>query len=484
MHISVVVALLVVSGCSAIQTVSDPPVTIRELAKSVDPQVRLDRQPVPDSQNGWQLAARAGKQAMTVHGSTDLTANPSTEEVEQAKKMLVGMQESFRLLRNAASRPVWAPAPPRQDEIPNLDDTAATTFPAFAALKTLVKALTVQARLESGQNGGSAARDMTTAFLVGKRLTAGHGSLIQYLVGIACEAVAARRMGDIVHEPGIGWSELRRMLAAVQADPASHFDSTLKVEFNDSVLRTFAGIPDPAKGIPAKVVADLMSFPPDFFQGVPISYDRRETARDASKIVAVAIRNARSPWSRQEDLSPEIEAATKGLPDTSPIESVGTGADDRKPLSSEDSRSLQRKFSSVPNSFGKLLIRDMMPIFAQAQEAEFRRLATERATAVVLASAIERRATGHGPSRLSELYRWGLSKASSIDPFSGSQFRIDASRGVFWSVGADGKDDGGKDRPWHAAAARDYVWALDGRSTGTPPPPKPATSGYPPPRLK
>jgi hypothetical protein len=53
-----------------------------------------------------------------------------------------------------------------------------------------------------------------------------------------------------------------------------------------------------------------------------------------------------------------------------------------------------------------------------------------------------------GPTGWAELSAADLWRAAPRDPFSGRALRLDAARGLVWSVGPDGRDDNGAGEPW------------------------------------
>ena len=111
---------------------------------------------------------------------------------------------------------------------------------------------------------------------------------------------------------------------------------------------------------------------------------------------------------------------------------------------------------------GKLFTTDWNGVIDGISMMYFRDQTHWQATRIVLASRIY--AVEHGgklaPS-LKDLASASYLGQMPLDPYSGAPFRYDPKRKIVWSVGQDGRDDGGKDAPGSSATGKDMVYAID-----------------------
>lgn len=99
----------------------------------------------------------------------------------------------------------------------------------------------------------------------------------------------------------------------------------------------------------------------------------------------------------------------------------------------------------TPNSFGIVLNSSLLQISASSYSKWATALWLERdLTRVMLGCLLFEAQTGHLPLTLNDLDRFNMSRGIT-DVQSGKPFGYDPKRGVVWSVGKDGKDDGGED---------------------------------------
>jgi len=144
------------------------------------------------------------------------------------------------------------------------------------------------------------------------------------------------------------------------------------------------------------------------------------------------IANAKRPWSKQVDLEGEQEKLLAHWP-------PHTFGD--KPPSSSDIEKARIALQSMKNPFGKLVVGFSLSIFGMPV-AEFKRRMNEDLTRMVLTNRLY--AMSHGGRNAPNVEAL---LPGALDPFSEKPYRYDAGRGLVWSVGPDGKDDGGKDKP-------------------------------------
>ncbi|WFB36619.1 hypothetical protein P3T73_02440 [Kiritimatiellota bacterium B12222] len=95
-----------------------------------------------------------------------------------------------------------------------------------------------------------------------------------------------------------------------------------------------------------------------------------------------------------------------------------------------------------PNALGDLLVMILCPSFESIVKTTYKVSAEIRATQVLVALQLSRREQGSLPEKLELLVPVYLDTVP-VDPFDGQPFRYDVERGILYSVGVNGVDDGG-----------------------------------------
>lgn len=459
--------LLTFAVLSAEAQAPEPPLPLEKLRASVHPYVRYERRKVSASENGWALLERAAQIKLKAGSylrspqASDLRQDPRM--LAQARQHVAAYATKLSLLEKALTRKVWQ-APARKD-LWSLD------FPLQASTKAIAQALVLRAhvRLAEGKSA-AAARDLMAAREVGRRYGDSESALIGWLVGVAIEAIANRAIQRAAFDPAMDTRTARTLLRSIppssRADRA--YQRSLRSEFDGYFLRIVAQSATPGSemnpmGQPKFVTSQVLA-------GHPRPIDPRATARDASRLVAEVIRNGERKWSAQVS----VEAGASRYADDWPEEMTpfGDEEDGKKPTPAQIARTRQA-LRRVPNPYGRLLIGQLLPVFDGAVQASFKQRADREATRLTLAARLY--ALRHGgklPPSLPALVSADILSAVPTDPFSDRPFRYDAVRRVFWSVGPNGRDDGGKDRPGMlSSSAKDFVWSAVGHYPSGPPRP-------------
>lgn len=124
----------------------------------------------------------------------------------------------------------------------------------------------------------------------------------------------------------------------------------------------------------------------------------------------------------------------------------------------------RKALKSVPNPFGRFYIGPSLAVLDFATQSSFKQRTNREATRLILALRLYAlQSKGTLPPSLRTLVERGIIEAVPTDRFSGRAFHYDATRKVFWSVGPNGRDDGGRGRPGGTSTKdADFVWSAAG----------------------
>jgi hypothetical protein len=494
------VPLLGFVGCAPKPAKIDPPMTVRELRKEVDPAVRWVPEDVPANQNGWDLAKKAAqlcpkdpqpafhtpvnpgdfdsakeppKQGESVNDILTAMDKPGEKNLRaRAEKVLKPYGPALEMLAAALAKPRWVAPEPRDDVVPNVNKVFALDTFSYAGAKELAKALILRARLDLMQSRPTqAASDFALAEAVARHLIACHADMMSWLTGISTQRTVDRAVQLTVRDPVWTVASLRRLLNKMP-DTRTGVDYVLSMrhEFDSTFLGIVAGLGSGPEDLAVALDVSGPGVAQAVLAGHPDAFDRRDTVRRASARLALLAECASKPWDGRweaesilpieivpelpESLLSRILAAREDASDSSG-RPQGPSAKDIA-----DARAALRKLS---NPVGKMLIADLSPVRDEELLTDRQTLATVEATRITLALAVYRRTHGSEARALQDLMDAGLLAAVPMDPFGRGPFHYDSKRRVFWSVGPNGIDDGGYDAPTGVSRrARDYVWPSEG----------------------
>lgn len=271
-----------------------------------------------------------------------------------------------------------------------------------------VAAKFLRALADAAEEGGSydlAARAIAANRKLSERLLRSNRMLIENLVGVAISAISERSARDIAIRGSFGEAEFKSLQGV---------DKDYRKALADSLRREWTGalIPSLEK---AKV--------PETGEMAGAKFDQEATLVFAKQYIAVALEEV-------EGTGLSLDKANKLMK-----EFLGEIPEDAG----------EEWMKAQPNGYGKALILDSLPIFGQALNAAVKSEASEGLTEVVLAAQRGLAETGKLPETVADLRKFGL-KDGVVDPYTGKDFGYDPVRGVAWSVGPDGVDDGGLDK--------------------------------------
>lgn len=151
---------------------------------------------------------------------------------------------------------------------------------------------------------------------------------------------------------------------------------------------------------------------------------------------------------------------------------VGTRVEDRVPSRPEEPRTLpggapgdltplmwferlvhKVEMRRIPNSAGFAFFESSTDLHKSLIKNSFKYRTEWNAAILRLALEIHKRRFGKVPSSLKELVKLRILPALPLDLYANAGFRYDPKRRIFWSVGTDAVDDGGK-------TGADLIWKL------------------------
>ena len=421
----------------------DPAVLLREIPPGLLPV----RRAVPAGQNGWTLVLKLRELPRVKGDFTPLTdGRPLTPKLRNESLVaLKAMEPRIALMARAVAKPgwvlpIWASPTDITSSIPE--------FAIYAELKNIIKALAARAELQANTGKAEAAADsLILARRISDRLLDSDGMLISHLVATAAQAIANRAAQRVAWNRRMSRAALRRLLPAFPPPGATdpHLARTYAAEFRDFFVPTIAALDalDDGGTLPGAV----QTFEPgSLLAGHPNPLDKPATIRLAAAPLAMVLANTKRTWKRQVS----TDAALADIRAPWPGWSTDSGA---KPTPLQILQAKNR-LKLTDNPFGRYLVADNVTLTNEVAVASFKRRADAGATRLTLLLALAAKSWG---GRLSAALPNGVT-----DPFSGGAFRYDPARRIIWSVGPDGKDDGGRDTPgrW---GGRDIVWSAIGR---------------------
>lgn len=353
------------------------------------------------------------------------------------QRVITAYGPELRAMDQALKRAQWVPSRYPDAFVPEYSVVVQSDwFKDFASLKEVVKVYGLRAKLELAARPSQAATDLLQARRIGERLVRSEQPMIGYLVGVACLAVANRRMCEL--SPALPAAEVRHLISETAKGPGHEiYVNTVRGELELYSLPLLASLP--ASGERQGSLDDSNDTLSRILKGHPHPLDRRAALRFALPMLEGALANARRKWSEVRDVQPPVTGLPKAM--------FSEDSDDKpSTLEIEEARA---RLSTIDNPLGKYYAVSMFENLAGRSflGAAYRMEASRDETRLALAAALYQKRTGRFPKRLSDLTRadgvWPL----PIDPFSGTAFGYDPVKREIWSLGPEGKPGAG-DRAW------------------------------------
>jgi hypothetical protein len=321
-------------------------------------------------------------------------------------------------------------------------------WPRFATWRSAGYLKTSRAkRRASLQDWDGAVRDLGDNLHLGRMLAEGDAELIRFLVASAIQSTTLTAIRCLAGDPTTPTEALRELLLLVQEpeDLCKVWSLVRRVEFatfSVPMLARIAEAPAQEVGINwwigsdddsgrekrAKTIRTLLA-------GNTHPFDLADTVRRLSETVRDEIDACTLPWAQARF------SATKDAVKRTEAEEILDAVilDGYSPRDEVERQQIREALARAPNPVGRSWLR--LQAGPSYVEIVFRQRAGWRATNVALLVESYRRQRGTLPASLTEVLP--TSSPVLVDPYSGKSFRYSAERGILWSVGKNGRDDGG-----------------------------------------
>lgn len=435
--------------------------TMGEVRSYLPPDLRLPEMPA-EMENGWNLAMAAAGGAIRTRTAADFRVDvakalerakeptkpqpkgpdvrtllrswpekPSPEDIAKAEQALRPLEMRLRLLKAATERPVWfAPRLDASDR-PSMfafeDD-----FRVLAGLRQLGQALALRSkiRLAKGDTEG-ALNDVLLLRRAGDHLTMGYTTLITNIVGKGIVSIANRAAVEAAFHSGFRENEVALLASAWRESlPSQRYQNLFRYELDKGTLQFIAANPTRIdQSVSWKI------FSPSLVREAgkyPI-LDRKATIRKLVNRYRVAIDNRTRPWYSQAKI--KVESRSDRFLPKELDQPLKAG----KKLTAAQERSILSYLKAHPNTIGEHSVAMATTLLPMFEESERRQEAFDRMTFALLMlrqEELARRESNRAPLV--------LMSALPKDPFSNGTLRYDSDRRVLWSVGPDGRDNGGR----------------------------------------
>jgi hypothetical protein len=369
---------------------------------------------------------------------TPWTAN----QYPQLAAWLAANEKPLLLVTEAARRPMYYnPLVSRRTDNSG-GSLIGVLLPSVQKCRELVAALSARAMLRVGEKKYDAAwEDLLTCHRLGRLLSHG-GTLIEGLVAIAIEAIAANATVSYLDKVDLTAAQLRDKLKDLQNLPkpspmADKIDTGERHMFLDCVvmlkrgglgsLEQLAG-GEPGGAAPPKLTPEQqkawenIDWSPIVTNG-NVWYDRMSAAMRRPTRAARQAEMAK--------IDAELKELSKKARGMDQLAMLGNGPPDK----------------AVVKAIGDVLLGLLIPAVQKVQEAEDRNAQMQQNVQVAFALALYKKENGKYPAALADLAPKYLAAVPG-DLFSGKPllYRLEGAGYVFYSVGQNGKDEGGQ---WH-----------------------------------
>ncbi len=372
----------------------------------------VSRPIVAESDNALPALIQAAASMQWVDEDGPMLANLNDAETDAlaARKLLADNTTALTQAEAALSRPEM-----QFEEFRSM----AQGFPYLSDFMHLAQLQVAHARLRfyDGEQTRALAELLATLEF-GRRVQAGGGTLVHWLVGVFIETSALSCLAEIVDDPTFSSQDL---LASIAAASGADLDANLfgevmrrEYQFLDSAVDLVANDPKTITNVSVGV-----SLPTSVTTVGPLLFRQNRTRRMFAEATREVVTASQHPFS-------EIEARTPSLrPYPGPFPALQL-------LST--------------NATGRLLYQIAMPVYETVIKRKSE-INTRRAmTATLLALRCHWLDHGTLPERLDDLVPEYLS-AMPLDDFDGKPLRYSREKRRLWSIGQDLIDQGGAADP-------------------------------------
>lgn len=339
-----------------------------------------------------------------------------------------------------------------------------------------------KARMLMGERKLSeAAKELLSLLQFGQMICQGDGALIHYMVGAAFQNRATECIRSMLAGHSVPPSVLEFVAKQLQevSQAEDGIAQTYRVEFCAYCLPFLSKLPadgNVEKALEAFIahyriekytrqISDRLETRKKrilaLLAGHPSAFNREQTIRLDADLYAVSIRRTREPWKSEElDRAEEIGKELAAWPEALSVGALLSLWEDRE-VSEEELAKARQRLMTVQNPLGKQLATSSSS--TKMVHAVFFKRANLIATQVVVAIHIHFQSKGELPGSLGSLVDARLLSVIPIDPYDGKPLRYSRKKAILWSVGFDGKDNGGlRQNPKKAYTdpGYDLVWDI------------------------
>jgi hypothetical protein len=324
-------------------------------------------------------------------------------------------------------------------EIQWSEDGFGTLFPHWQPAREIASLLSFDALLRARDGDADGALDSCLAVLNAGRSIGDEPTLVSLLVRIACQALAVQRLEQALAQGLPSGEALARVQAALEKEARP----------------------------PLLLIA---------FRGERAALHRFMTQVEEGKA------SAEQPGARPQEISFREKVEHLLAFNSAPLAHawmlhyLNQAIEIAKRPPEEQQTALQELEGTLQEA--PKVAKMVLPAIVKVREAYVRNLAQMRCAAVALAAERYRRQNDRWPAKLADLVRSRLLRKVPADPYDGRPLRYRKLKNgvVVYSVGPDGRDDGGKiDRKNPVAKGTDQgfqLWDVGNRRQPPPPAPK------------
>ena len=468
-----VVALIVVTGVIVFNEPATEPRAPDPIAIPDPDYVVADRADAPVGVNAWPM----WKKAMSVsvewwhedanpewYGGDFETEPPNDADRAKLRGYIASNREAIALYRQGVAADYL--------RVPAVDEDGRK--PSWSSIRELQRLGAIEARLALLEGHEDHTADLLIAgHRTGRLIANSRDGLLAVLLGMAMQAVETDAMVRTAHHPDVNETTITQMLGSAQRDAIELSDPVLNNFFArtrsdmlgaiDNTQKMIDGFDEGATKIRDQV-GDSADFLLDIVDGFVGPYRDMHTARtylraehdietilvDRSLTVQTfdnSVRAARallrepgSVWHdrfNREILGPLNKAADR----------VSDGLDEFASLTEDDGEltdaQAERIAESLTNGVGYETLVVSIEAIDTVVAQHLRNTAGHSANQIRLALRVHESRFDQPAASLAVLVERGILKSVPIDPYDHQPMRYDVTRGLIWTVGPNGRDDGG-----------------------------------------
>jgi hypothetical protein len=451
---------------------------LERLLREIPEELRFQPKQVPDDQNAWtglrEAIAMAPKPTLRdgefLQDALSETTLPTKKaDLERLAAIFATYDASLEAAKGALARP--------ECEIAEIEGLRGNVD-SMRGPRRYSTILTRRAsyRLAQGDWGG-AVSDYRGALGLAERIAVSGGTMHHALISSSLLARTSREIRWAVFHPKMPKEGVRELSEALPAAERldEGFRRSLKSELywfvRNEVMRldepgsagkTPLGSEEQARSLDSGWDrADAMAA--HILQEHPHPFDPLDTVRSASAIYVEALANLDRPWKNQRDIEKMVYGLVRSWP---PSRLLGGPAE--TPAAAEELARAKPGLWKEKNPYGRFAAWYHSAFSDQSSLTPFRTKADLGATRLILGVRLFELERGSLPQTVEQLVAAGILSQAPQDPFGEGSLRFDAASRKVWSVGPNGRDDGGIGSYAALVKTPDYVWTF-GKTEATSP---------------